>query len=163
MGKSGKGHFWTIDPKSNHEFQEEGSLRRRTRGFRRRQQPKPYSQPYTHYVPYCSEFSTNRPDERSEFTVSSTQFTHKILEFSCAPLFFNSYGFLFNCSFITIKFNQESDDLFQNTNYYQDYNPYPPQGYLPMHSADTYSYHTTDTTGTAIHSLPPSRYNLETG
>lgn len=72
MGKSGKGHFWTIDPKSNHEFQEEGSLRRRTRGFRRRQQStKPYSQPYPAHYPVYTDYSAShtRPDERNEYSV----------------------------------------------------------------------------------------------
>lgn len=71
LGKPGKGHFWTIDPKSNHEFQEEGSLRRRTRGFRRRhQQTKQYSQPYTHHFPVYCDYPTPRTDERNEFPVS---------------------------------------------------------------------------------------------
>lgn len=70
LGKPGKGHYWTIDPKSNHEFQEEGSLRRRTRGFRRRQQAtKSYAQPYSHFQVYCSDYATSRPDERNEFPV----------------------------------------------------------------------------------------------
>ncbi|XP_031631404.1 forkhead box protein biniou [Contarinia nasturtii] len=73
MGKSGKGHFWTIDPKSNHEFQEEGSLRRRTRGFRRRQQnTKPYSQSYSHYPVYGDSFATHtRSDDRNEYSNTS--------------------------------------------------------------------------------------------
>lgn len=80
LGKSGKGHFWTIDPKSNHEFQEEGSLRRRTRGFRRRQQShKQYTQPYTHYVPYCSDFTANRTDERIEYPVGLNEFYSKAI------------------------------------------------------------------------------------
>lgn len=70
MGKPGKGHYWTIDPKSTHEFQEEGSLRRRTRGFRRRQQTKPYAQPFPHYPVYGNDYSTARPDERIDFSVN---------------------------------------------------------------------------------------------
>lgn len=46
LGRPGKGHYWTIDPASEYMF-EEGSFRRRPRGFRRRYQAlKPYSQFY---------------------------------------------------------------------------------------------------------------------
>lgn len=69
MGKPGKGHYWTIDPKSNHEFQEEGSLRRRTRGFRRRQQQKPYAQQYIQYA-NPGEYTSNRSDDRMDFPVN---------------------------------------------------------------------------------------------
>ncbi|XP_039264859.2 uncharacterized protein LOC120340621 [Styela clava] len=42
LGRPGKGHFWTIDPASEFMF-EEGSFRRRPRGFRRKCQAlKPY-------------------------------------------------------------------------------------------------------------------------
>lgn len=41
LGRPGKGHYWTIDPASEYMF-EEGSFRRRPRGFRRKcQQLKP--------------------------------------------------------------------------------------------------------------------------
>lgn len=43
LGRPGKGHYWTIDPASEFMF-EEGSFRRRPRGFRRKCQAlKPYS------------------------------------------------------------------------------------------------------------------------
>lgn len=53
LGKPGKGHYWTIDPKSEYMFEDEGSLRRRPRGFRRKHQLKSYSTPNysAHYVP----------------------------------------------------------------------------------------------------------------
>ncbi|XP_039763503.1 forkhead box protein F1-A-like [Pararge aegeria] len=38
LGRPGKGHYWTIDPSSEFMF-EEGSFRRRPRGFRRKCQP----------------------------------------------------------------------------------------------------------------------------
>ena len=43
LGKPGKGHYWTIDTKSEYMFEDEGSLRRRPRGFRRKHQMKSYS------------------------------------------------------------------------------------------------------------------------
>lgn len=48
LGRPGKGHYWTIDPASEYMF-EEGSFRRRPRGFRRKCQAlKPqYPQYYT--------------------------------------------------------------------------------------------------------------------
>lgn len=70
LGKPGKGHYWTIDPKSNHEFQEEGSLRRRSRGFRRRQQTKPYTQQYIQYA-NSGDYTSNRTEDRIDFPVSS--------------------------------------------------------------------------------------------
>lgn len=46
LGRPGKGHYWTIDPASEYMF-EEGSFRRRPRGFRRRYQAlKPYAEFY---------------------------------------------------------------------------------------------------------------------
>uniref|UniRef100_A0A182QJW1 Fork-head domain-containing protein n=1 Tax=Anopheles farauti TaxID=69004 RepID=A0A182QJW1_9DIPT len=41
-GKPGKGHYWTIDASAEYMFEDEGSLRRRPRGFRRKQQLKGY-------------------------------------------------------------------------------------------------------------------------
>merc|ERR1719220_1915774 len=41
LGRPGKGHYWTIDPAQEYMF-EEGSFRRRPRGFRRKA-VKPYS------------------------------------------------------------------------------------------------------------------------
>lgn len=73
LGKPGKGHYWTIDPKSTHEFQEEGSLRRRSRGFRRRQQPKPYAQQYMQYS-NAGDYNSNRTDDRMDFPVSVCHF-----------------------------------------------------------------------------------------
>lgn len=48
LGRAGKGHYWTIDPSTEYMF-EEGSFRRRPRGFRRKCQAlKPqYPQYYT--------------------------------------------------------------------------------------------------------------------
>lgn len=42
-GKPGKGHYWTIDSSAEYMFEDEGSLRRRPRGFRRKQQIKAYT------------------------------------------------------------------------------------------------------------------------
>lgn len=49
VGKPGKGHYWTIDSKSEFLFQDEGSLRRRPRGYRRKQQIK-YGTPNGYYT-----------------------------------------------------------------------------------------------------------------
>jgi forkhead box protein F len=48
-GKPGKGHYWTIDSSAEYMFEDEGSLRRRPRGFRRKQQMKSYSSPGPFY------------------------------------------------------------------------------------------------------------------
>ncbi|KAG4066968.1 hypothetical protein HA402_007716 [Bradysia odoriphaga] len=49
LGKPGKGHYWTIDSKSEYMFEDEGSLRRRPRGFRRKHQMKSYPGPSGFY------------------------------------------------------------------------------------------------------------------
>lgn len=52
VGKPGKGHFWTIDPKSEYMFEDEGSLRRRPRGFRRKHQMKSFGSPNPGHMSY---------------------------------------------------------------------------------------------------------------
>lgn len=49
LGKPGKGHYWTIDAKSEYMFEDEGSLRRRPRGFRRKHQMKSFPGPNGFY------------------------------------------------------------------------------------------------------------------
>lgn len=49
IGRPGKGHYWTIDPQCEYMF-EEGSYRRRPRGFRRKCNLKAYTPPT--YAPY---------------------------------------------------------------------------------------------------------------
>lgn len=41
-GKPGKGHYWTIDESAEYMFEDEGSSRRRPRGFRKKQLLKGY-------------------------------------------------------------------------------------------------------------------------
>ncbi|KAH8305181.1 hypothetical protein KR018_000123 [Drosophila ironensis] len=43
VGKPGKGNYWTIDENSAHLFEDEGSLRRRPRGYRSKIKVKAYS------------------------------------------------------------------------------------------------------------------------
>ncbi|XP_049542672.1 forkhead box protein biniou [Anopheles darlingi] len=50
-GKPGKGHYWTIDASAEYMFEDEGSLRRRPRGFRRKQQLKGYGPPGSAFYP----------------------------------------------------------------------------------------------------------------
>lgn len=65
LGRPGKGHYWTIDPASEFMF-EEGSFRRRPRGFRRKcQAMKPQCHPGPYYSDklggsYTRLFHTNR-------------------------------------------------------------------------------------------------------
>lgn len=54
-GKPGKGHYWTIDSSAEYMFEDEGSLRRRPRGFRRKQQIKAYSNSGSFYPPASYE------------------------------------------------------------------------------------------------------------
>lgn len=50
IGRPGKGHYWTIDPQCEYMF-EEGSYRRRPRGFRRKCNLKSYSTPTPYTYP----------------------------------------------------------------------------------------------------------------
>jgi forkhead box protein F len=50
-GKPGKGHYWTIDASAEYMFEDEGSLRRRPRGFRRKQQMKTFTNASSYYPP----------------------------------------------------------------------------------------------------------------
>lgn len=43
VGKPGKGNYWTIDENSAHLFEDEGSLRRRPRGYRSKIKVKTYA------------------------------------------------------------------------------------------------------------------------
>lgn len=62
-GKPGKGHYWTIDSSAEYMFEDEGSLRRRPRGFRRKQQIKAYSNQGSFYPPANYEGTPiNAPD-----------------------------------------------------------------------------------------------------
>lgn len=54
-GKPGKGHYWTIDSSAEYMFEDEGSLRRRPRGFRRKQQLKTYTNQAPYYPPTTFE------------------------------------------------------------------------------------------------------------
>uniref|UniRef100_T1IZB2 Fork-head domain-containing protein n=1 Tax=Strigamia maritima TaxID=126957 RepID=T1IZB2_STRMM len=49
LGRPGKGHYWTLDPASEYMF-EEGSFRRRPRGFRRKCQ---------RYKPFCGYYTSS--------------------------------------------------------------------------------------------------------
>ncbi|XP_055686098.1 fork head domain transcription factor slp1-like [Lutzomyia longipalpis] len=51
IGKSGKGHYWTIDAKSEYMFQDESCQRRRPRGYRKRMTSAPYVKPENFYPP----------------------------------------------------------------------------------------------------------------
>lgn len=69
LGKPGKGHYWTIDSKSDYMFEDEGSLRRRPRGYRRKHQMKAYQPPSaTQFYPPTYE-STEMLNVSHEFSV----------------------------------------------------------------------------------------------
>jgi forkhead box protein F len=84
IGRPGKGHYWTIDPASEFMF-EEGSFRRRPRGFRRKCQAlKPYAtngyaayqcapQPYNYdmAIAAANSFTTPSPPTAGVYTTES--------------------------------------------------------------------------------------------
>uniref|UniRef100_A0A336MBN4 CSON013335 protein n=1 Tax=Culicoides sonorensis TaxID=179676 RepID=A0A336MBN4_CULSO len=54
-GKPGKGHYWTIEENAEYMFEDEGSTRRRPRGFRKKQNMKPYGSVNPSYYQSISE------------------------------------------------------------------------------------------------------------
>ena len=79
MGRPGKGHYWAIDPSAELMF-EEGSFRRRPRGFRRKVQamkpyqlPPPPSLPYDLYNPtstgHSYQYGQPYPDYNSSYSM----------------------------------------------------------------------------------------------
>ncbi|XP_062550079.1 forkhead box protein F2 [Armigeres subalbatus] len=61
-GKPGKGHYWTIDASAEYMFEDEGSLRRRPRGFRRKQQLKAYAGGSAFYPAGATGYEITVPD-----------------------------------------------------------------------------------------------------
>ncbi|XP_001653646.2 forkhead box protein biniou [Aedes aegypti] len=61
-GKPGKGHYWTIDASAEYMFEDEGSLRRRPRGFRRKQQLKAYAGGSAFYPAGTSGYEITVPE-----------------------------------------------------------------------------------------------------
>ncbi|XP_059614701.1 forkhead box protein biniou-like [Phlebotomus argentipes] len=86
IGKSGKGHYWTIEAKSEYMFQDESCQRRRPRGYRKKMNTAPYPQPSNFYtatptyeptpiaeLPNCySSFSYEYPTAPPSFSDSWT-------------------------------------------------------------------------------------------
>ncbi|KAF2348013.1 Fork head domain [Trinorchestia longiramus] len=81
MGRPGKGHYWAIDPTAELMF-EEGSFRRRPRGFRRKVQamkpyqlPPPPPLPYDLYsVPASANYPTQYTQPYQEYPYSQQQY-----------------------------------------------------------------------------------------
>ncbi|XP_058460998.1 forkhead box protein biniou [Malaya genurostris] len=66
-GKPGKGHYWTIDSSAEYMFEDEGSLRRRPRGFRRKQQLKAYTGGSAFYPAGSTGYEITVPDLQSSY------------------------------------------------------------------------------------------------
>ncbi|XP_055706738.1 forkhead box protein biniou isoform X2 [Phlebotomus papatasi] len=82
IGKSGKGHYWTIEAKSEYMFQDESCQRRRPRGYRKKMSTAPYPQPnnfYTTAPTYEStpitELSNCYPSFSYEYATAPASFT----------------------------------------------------------------------------------------
>lgn len=73
LGRPGKGHYWTIDPSTEYMF-EEGSFRRRPRGFRRKCQTlKPQ---YSQYYPGAGSVGVQAPPGYENLTSSGIEYTN---------------------------------------------------------------------------------------
>ncbi|XP_063698004.1 forkhead box protein F1 [Culicoides brevitarsis] len=74
-GKPGKGHYWTIDESAEFMFEEEGSSRRRPRGFRKKQMIKPYPNPA--YYSNMSECIGSSSEIQSPYTATQSYTTYE--------------------------------------------------------------------------------------
>jgi hypothetical protein len=84
-GKPGKGHYWTIDANAEYMFEDEGSLRRRPRGFRRKQQMKSYSSPGTFFPPPPSQYDSAQLNVSECYPASYTTYSHEYSASSIQP------------------------------------------------------------------------------
>ncbi|KAF5282241.1 hypothetical protein FQA39_LY17661 [Lamprigera yunnana] len=75
LGRPGKGHYWTIDPASEFMF-EEGSFRRRPRGFRRKcQAMKPQYHPATFFGNNMGAMMNQAPSYDHQALMTSQDFS----------------------------------------------------------------------------------------
>ena len=90
LGRPGKGHYWTIDQRFDYMF-EQGSYRRRPRGFRRKCQAlKPYylfngTNHYLHHSPYYQTHNNEtfvQPDHSTTFFGNHASHTHQQSSYS---------------------------------------------------------------------------------
>ncbi|KAI5734041.1 hypothetical protein M8J77_001766 [Diaphorina citri] len=77
LGRPGKGHYWTVDPDSQLMF-EEGSFRRRPRGFRKKQ-----SRNFNNNTMYCPQ--PNPPDQFESASYHQHYQLQQQLDYTQAP------------------------------------------------------------------------------
>ncbi|KAL7034803.1 hypothetical protein ACKWTF_008102 [Chironomus riparius] len=126
-GKPGKGHYWTIDASAEYMFEDEGSLRRRPRGFRRKQQMKSFSNSSSFYppssydsaqlnvadIPNC--YPSSYPSYSHEYSAGSVQSAPP--SFSEAPWQYQSSEYVRNPS-------PPQSNVLEYANSYQTYQAY---------------------------------------
>nr|CAH7757432.1 unnamed protein product [Callosobruchus chinensis] len=80
LGRPGKGHYWTIDPASEFMF-EEGSFRRRPRGFRRKCQAMkpPHPHQYGHHPGGAAFFANNAVMNQAVAAAAAAGYDHQAL------------------------------------------------------------------------------------
>ncbi|XP_055842002.1 forkhead box protein biniou isoform X2 [Episyrphus balteatus] len=81
VGKPGKGNYWTIEQNSAYMFEDEGSLRRRPRGYRSKLKMKPYSAANGFYSP--SPYDNGSMDNPNFYAPQS----YTSYEYSTPPAF----------------------------------------------------------------------------
>ncbi|XP_067004012.1 forkhead box protein F1 isoform X2 [Anabrus simplex] len=84
LGRPGKGHYWTIDPASEFMF-EEGSFRRRPRGFRRKCQAlKPQYHPHHAYFGNPATMTPVSSSQAGHYEALHQQPTHQDYQTTCS-------------------------------------------------------------------------------
>jgi forkhead box protein F len=126
-GKPGKGHYWTIDASAEYMFEDEGSLRRRPRGFRRKQQMKSFSNPSSFYPPSSYDSAQlNVTDIPNCYPSSYPSYTHEYSAASVqsAPPAFSEAPWQYQTSEYVRNPSPPQSNVLEYGNSYQTYQAY---------------------------------------
>ncbi|CAF0971438.1 unnamed protein product [Brachionus calyciflorus] len=123
MGKPGKGHYWTIDPNCEFMF-EEGSFRRRPRGFRRKCQNQ--NSENVENNENANSLLTTVSSGNQSTSSSSSNSSASITPTYTTPGIFNPYSnYNFTDSTNQFTYNQYTETNNNNNNNYSNFQSYP--------------------------------------
>ncbi|RNA41162.1 forkhead box F2-like [Brachionus plicatilis] len=144
MGKPGKGHYWTIDPNCEFMF-EEGSFRRRPRGFRRKCQPAAADNienaENTNTVLTTANQSTSSSSSSasaSSITPTNAAYKHSYLATSAIFAPYSNYNFTDSNQFASYQYEPMAHPSAYSLQTYQAYN-FGGQSYQGAQDASTFA------------------------